>query len=133
MKYKQLVFDKEQILNLYLDNQWLAYTNDKKKLFRGIENSLDCIGAYDNELLVGLVRTIGDGETIVYIQDILVLNAYQRKGIGKELINIIIEKYETVRQILLTTDNKESAKTFYNSVGFSEYKDMNILGYYYKK
>jgi ribosomal protein S18 acetylase RimI-like enzyme len=133
MEYKQLIWNQEQILNLYLDNQWFAYIKKKEKLFNGIKNSLDCIGAYDNEQLVGLVRTIGDSETIIYIQDILVLKAYQGRGIGKKLISMILEKHSEVRQILLSTDDQEYIKRFYESLGFLKYNDMNLIGYYYKK
>lgn len=133
MEYKKLIFDEKQILNLYLDNQWLAYTSNPKELFEGIKNSLDCIGAYDNNLLTGLIRTVGDGLTIIYIQDILILKSYQRQGVGKELMNYILDKYKNVRQILLTTDNQEASKKFYETLGYKEYSKINLVGYFYKK
>lgn len=131
MEIKQLVFNKEAILKLYLDNEWYAYTKDEDKLFKGIKNSLDVLGIYDDDLLVGLIRTVGDSETFVYILDLLILKDYQGKGYGKQLVLKIINKYKDVRQILLTTDNIEDLKAFYKSLGFKEYGESNILGYYY--
>lgn len=50
-------------------------------------NSFLAIGAYDHSQLVGLIRVVGDGLTFIYVQDLLVNSAYQRRGIGTKLIN----------------------------------------------
>ncbi len=85
-----------------------------------IENSLDVISAWDGDILIGLIRTIGDGETIIYIQDILVLKAYKRQGIGRQLMNQILDKYLDVRQIILLTDSANEQKAFYESMGMKD-------------
>ena len=38
------------------------------------------MAAYDEDRLVGLIRVVGDGLTIVFIQDLLVYPQYQRQG-----------------------------------------------------
>lgn len=101
---------------LYTDAGWTNYTRDMPKLMRGIENSLDVISAWDGDILIGLIRTIGDGETIIYIQDILVLNVYKRLGIGRQLMKQILDKYLDVRQIILLTDSAIEQKAFYESM-----------------
>lgn len=131
--YKELIFNKAQIRNLYLNNEWYAYTKNEENLFSGIKNSTDVIAAYDNQLLVGLIRTISDKETICYIQDIIVLKEYQRKGIGKKLINIIFDKYKQVRQIVLMTDNSDNTNKFYKKVGLVPLESTNYIGYTLKK
>ncbi len=133
MKIKDLVFDEQKILDLYLDNEWYAYTNNKERLFEGIKNSLDVYAAYEDGKLIGLLRTIGDKNTIIYIQDVIILKAYQGQGIGSELVRLILEKYKDVRQIILSADKKDSLRGFYEPLGFKEYRDMNIVGYYYSK
>ena len=67
IEYKNLIFDKDQIHNLYETNKWYAYSRNHEELFGAIQNSLDCIGAYDGDKLVGLVRTIGDKHSIVFV------------------------------------------------------------------
>lgn len=131
--YKDLIYDENAIMTLYAENGWTAYTKNKEALFRGIRNSLDTIGVYDQEQLIGFIRTIGDQETIIYIQDILVLPKYQRQGIGKKLLTDVISKYDHVRQIILTTDNTEKTRLFYESVGMIGYDKINCLGYMVKK
>ena len=131
--YKNLVFNEDAIINLYNNNGWGNYTEDKELLFKGIRNSLYVCAAYETGTLVGLIRTVGDGSTIIYIQDILVLDFYKRKGIGTKLINKVLNKYKDVRQICLTTDLTEYQKKFYESCGFKEYIDNKITGFIYDK
>jgi ribosomal protein S18 acetylase RimI-like enzyme len=71
------------------------------------------ISAWDDEKLVGLIRVVGDGQTIIYIQDILVLNEYKRNGIGTNLLNQILDKYKRVRQKVLLTNDSEETRGFY--------------------
>ena len=131
--YRNLVIDEEQIKQLYLENKWFAYTNHFDNLMAGIRQSMDAIGAYDQDKLVGLLRTVGDGNTIVYIQDILLLPTYQGKGIGTVLMKMILEKYSFVRQILLMTDkNDASANAFYRSLGFVSYEEVDGIGFKYQ-
>lgn len=133
IQYKSLIFDKDEIIKLYLDNEWTNYTKDKDSLFKGIKNSLYVYAAYQADRLVGLIRVVGDGFTIVYIQDILVLTSFQRKGIGKKLVKDVLKKYENVRQISLTTDLTDKQKSFYESCGFKAYSDIKLSGYIFDK
>lgn len=131
--YKNLVYDEEAILSLYLKNGWTAYTTNKELLFNGIQNSLDTLGAYKSSILIGLIRIVGDNNTIIYIQDILVHPDFQHQGIGTELIKMIIEKHSHVRQIVLMTDQSQKQIGFYEKNGFVKMKNQNITGFVYKK
>ena len=75
-------YRKEEIAKLYASVGWTAYTDDLAALERGFAHSLLVLAAYDGEELLGILRAVGDGETIVFIQDILVFPAQQRKGVG---------------------------------------------------
>ena len=134
IKYKELIRDEEQIKNLYLDNKWYAYTNDFDGLIKGINNSMDKIGAYDGDQLVGLIRTIGDSTTIWYILDILILDSHKHKGIGTELMNLIFKKYEKVRQVVLITDKGDQrSNQFYKKIGMVDFDSVDCIGYTLKK
>lgn len=108
----------EQLETLYNDVQWYAYTNDLDVLQQAVSQSLDVISAWDGEELVGLIRVIGDGLTILYIQDILVLNAYQNQGIATQLMQQILEKYSHVRQKVLLTEEAPDVRHFYEKNNF---------------
>lgn len=58
----------------------------------------EVITVWHEQQLIGLIRSVGDGETILYIQDLLVHPAYQNKGIGTQLIEKMVQAYPKVRQ-----------------------------------
>lgn len=106
------------LLSLYEDAKWYSYTNEIEKLEKGIENSLYVLTARDEDKLVGLLRIVGDGNTIIYIQDILVLSTYKRKKIGSKMMEIGLSKFSNVRQKVLLTDDTKETRRFYESLGF---------------
>jgi GNAT superfamily N-acetyltransferase len=108
----------EQLERLYKDVQWYAYTEDIEVLYQAISQSLEVISAWNGEELVGLIRIVGDGLTIIYIQDILVLHAYQNQGIASQLMQQILCKYKTVRQKVLLTEEAPDVRHFYEKNDF---------------
>lgn len=109
---------KQDLLDLYNDAGWGAYTAQPEVLVKAVENSLYVLTARDGGKLVGLIRIVGDGQTITYIQDILVLKAYKRKGIGKTLMQRALEEFKHVRQKVLLTDDNPETRGFYQALGF---------------
>ena len=110
--------DSEKLMYLYQNVGWSAYTENLDLLKNAIGKSLDVITAWEDEKLVGLIRTIGDGLTILYIQDILVLKEYQKKGIGSTLLKEVLGKYKHVRQKVLLTEEAKDVRHFYEKNGF---------------
>lgn len=126
---KYEIFYLEEIINLYQSVGWTNYLESISVLEEAYANSLCVIGAYDNEKLVGIIRAVGDGQTIVFVQDIIVLPEYQRKGIGTKLLKAVMDKYHDVYQMELLTDNTEKAKAFYRSVGFTASDDIGCVAF----
>lgn len=122
-------YNEEEIVGLYSDAGWIAYTKDTESLKKGFENSLLILGAYDGDDLMGIVRVVGDGHTIVFVQDILVYNRYRRQGVGTALLKAVLERYRDVRQIELVTDDTDKTKAFYGSVGFRPLADIGCCGF----
>lgn len=122
-------FDRDEILPLYASVGWTAYTDRPETLENGFAHSLLTLAAYDGGRLVGLIRTVGDGSTVVWIQDLLVAPDHQRRGIGSGLIRAILERFSTVRQIMLATDCTEKTQAFYRSQGFREFSELNCCGF----
>lgn len=118
-----------ELMNLYENVEWFAYTKDSTRLKNAIENSLKVLTAWDNDKLVGLIRIIGDNHTIIYIQDILVLGEYQGQGIGSSLLKLVLEKYKSIRQIVLMTDDTEETINFYRKNGMVETADYNGVAF----
>lgn len=110
--------ETEKIIKLYSDAEWSAYTNDPALLQQALLQSLMVISAWDEAELVGLIRVVGDGLTIIYIQDILVLKAYRNRGIATQLMQRVLEHYAAVRQKVLLTDDAPDVRGLYEKNGF---------------
>ena len=130
MKIKEYTeFKKDEIWQLYTQVGWTAYTENMTALERGYKNSLLVLAAYENEELLGIVRVVGDGATIILVQDILVYPQKQRQGIGTSLLKAVLERYADVRQIQLVTDNTPKTVAFYQSLGFVELEKLGCCGF----
>ena len=87
-----------------------------------LESSLFNVSVYDDGMLVGIGRVVGDGYMYFYIQDVVVEPTYQQRGIGS-LIMKEIESYldATAKEGstigLLAAKGKES---FYSKFGYRE-------------
>lgn len=128
--YKEGIdFNENDIKELYTDAGWNAYLKDNARLIEGIKSSLFVITAWDEDEMVGLIRVIGDGLTIIYIQDILVKKAYKRRGIGSELVSEILDRYKGVRQKVLLTDDSEETRGFYEANGFFSCDKGNVVAF----
>ena len=126
-EYMQYI--EQEILPLYASVGWTAYTDHPEQLRKGFENSMLTLAAYEDEQLLGIIRTVGDGHTIVFVQDILVFPEHQRKGVGSALLQAILDRYSHVRQIELATDNTPKTIAFYKSMGFREMSEIGCCGF----
>ncbi len=122
-------YKEAEILPLYRAVGWSNYYERPEMLRNAFENSLCVLGAYENERLIGVIRVVGDGYSILFIQDILVYPEYQRRGIGTGLIKALLEKYSNVYQIQLATDDTERTIAFYRSLGFRPMGEIGCCGF----
>lgn len=89
---------------------------------RALENGLVNVSALYEGELVGMGRLVGDGAIYWYLQEIIVLPDYQGRGIGRLIVNHLIE-YATVHSVTgkFTTIGGVSARGkegFYQKLGF---------------
>ena len=122
-------YNPEEILNLYNSVGWCSYTNRPEMFEHAFEHSLKILGAHDGEKLIGIIRAVGDGYSVLFIQDILILPEYQQKGIGTKLLKSMLDLYPDVYQIQLVTDNTEKTIAFYKSCGFLPYSEIGCEGF----
>ena len=117
---KNDVVSFEEIFPLYEAVGWTNYTTNPTMLQNALEHSLFILTAREEEgELIGFLRAVGDGYSILYIQDIIVLPEYQRQGIGTQLLRQTLEYFNEVYQIILTTDSELKTIAFYESNGFT--------------
>lgn len=111
----------DELVALYGSVGWSLYTNDPDALARAVANSTFVVTARDdNGRLVGLCRALSDDESIVYVQDLLVVPDLQRQRIGHSLLRLCLERYAHVRQRVLLTDDEPHQHRLYKQFGFHD-------------
>jgi GNAT superfamily N-acetyltransferase len=125
-----MMFPFEQVLALYSDEGWINYLNDTVKLYRALSQSLCIICAYAGDELIGYIRCVGDGETVILIQDLIVKKAYKRQGIGRQLLQKINQRYSHVRQKWVMCDHDEALIRFYQQSGFETTQELGLQSLY---
>ena len=122
----------EEVLPLYEAVGWTNYTQNPTMLKEAYKNSLHILAALNEEgKLLGVLRAVGDGASILFIQDILVTPEYQHQGIGTKLLQQTLEKYMNVYQIQLATDDSTKTVSFYESNGFTSLTSLNCVSFIY--
>lgn len=122
-------YNEREILPLYESVGWQNYTQRPQMLKEAYAHSLKIYAAYVNNKLAGIIRVVGDGASVVFVQDLLVYPECQRQGIGTALLKMIMEEYQNVYQMHLMTDNTEKTIAFYQSLGFMMNTDMNCRAF----
>ncbi|WP_152392361.1 GNAT family N-acetyltransferase [Paenibacillus guangzhouensis] len=108
--------NQKVILNFLAQSYW-ASRRSPERILKSIETS-HCFGVYHGDNQIGFARVITDEATFYYICDVFVLEGYRGQGIGKKLIEIIInlEEYEWMTGVLGTKD----AHGLYEQYGFEK-------------
>src|SRR3990167_3847687 len=110
--------DLDQLLELYGSVEWTTYLNGSEKLETSLKNSSYIICAYDDDRLVGCARGLSDEVAIHFIQELIVHPEYQKRGIGRTLLQKAVDLYPESRKHVLLTDDTLPIKEFYESQGF---------------
>jgi len=120
--------DRDEAVSLYDAVGWTAYTRDPVALSRAISASHLLVTARHDAGLIGLARTISDGVTICYLQDLLVHPVRQRAGIGRALLDRVLSEYAHVRQFVLMTDG-DGPQSFYRAAGLVPFEEQGVVGF----
>ena len=123
------MYREPEILSLYNSVGWSNYTNRPGMLKAAFANSLYVHAAYEGDELAGLIRAVGDGVSIVFVQDILVRPEFQRRGIGGSLLRQVLRRYQAVYQIRLATDETPETIGFYRGCGLCMDADCGCCGF----
>ena len=130
--YRQEVPAMTDLVALYSSLGWINYTNNPVMLEEAVKASLWQLGVYDEKELVAYIRLVGDGHSVIFVQDLLVRPDHQRQGIGRKLLEEALATFPTVYQRLLVTERSEKNLAFYQSLGFVELSEQACTGMIYK-
>ncbi|MFE4856399.1 GNAT family N-acetyltransferase [Streptomyces sp. NPDC056670] len=74
--------------------------------------------------LIGIARSLTDGSYVTYLSDIAVDVAYQRKGVGRDLIRATQEAAPRAKLVLLSAP---AAVDYYPHIGFKRHESAWTL------
>jgi GNAT superfamily N-acetyltransferase len=129
--YKKIKdFKEKELQDLFLSVEWDS-GNYPDKLKKAIGNSHKVYSAWDNGKLVGLINSLSDDVMTVYFHYLLVRPEYQSCGIGKELVNLMLQEYEDfARKVVIAYDSEVE---FYKKCGFEVGEDKSPMFVTYLK
>lgn len=114
----------EQLHRLFMSAGWSdgSTTSDMLKNFNiPFINSTLVISAWENGILVGVVRVLSDKFIRSIIYDLVILPEYQNKGIGNELLKRCVEHFPNSEWLVQTTAEISS---YYEKFGFNINNDV---------
>ncbi|MFC4322027.1 GNAT family N-acetyltransferase [Litchfieldia salsa] len=84
---------KEGLGDLFLSVEWES-GKLPNELVKAIKGSHSVITAWDDDKLIGLINALSDGVLTAYFHYMLVNPSYQGKGIGKEMMDKMLDRYK---------------------------------------
>ena len=102
--------------------KWGALPEEQAKI--GLNNSAYVVACRDGENVIATARVIWDGGYAAYICDVMVSPEYQRKGIGSQMINKIMNylknQLKSGWKIMITLVAAQGKESFYEKFGFEK-------------
>lgn len=109
--------DLDTVIDVYRDSTLglRRPVDDRERMKKMLERANLVVSAWDGETMVGISRSLSDFCYATYLSDLAVRLAYQRQGIGKELIRRTQIEGGTAKVLLFAAP---AAVDYYPKVGF---------------
>lgn len=121
----------EEIIALYKAGGWWKNYYDPKGIKPLIQGSYAFSVVIDilTGKAIGMGRIISDGASDAYIQDLVVLPEYRGQGIGKKLVEKLLDYCLSRGLIWIGLVAEPEQHEFYRSLGFKPMKDYVPMKY----
>jgi GNAT superfamily N-acetyltransferase len=105
-----------ELICTFLSSAYWANQRTRATILKSLEHSL-CFGLYHHQNQIGLARVVTDYATFAYLCDVFVLEEFQRRGLGKFLMENVMAHSEltNLRRFMLAT---RDAHGLYAQFGF---------------
>ena len=106
------------LIHQWITNSYWANGRTKEAMNKVMKNSLN-FGLFHNEKQIGFARVVTDYHIFAYLCDVIVDDDYRGKGLGKILMNEVMnfEELKTMKRWLLFT---KDAHGLYAQFGFTK-------------
>lgn len=123
------LLDQEFIIREIQASYW-GGDQSKATILKAIDHSI-CFGLYRRkegkelrDVQVGFARIITDYATVAWLCDVLIMNCYQKMGLGRMLVQTVLKHPEVQpRNVMLFT---ATAQRFYEKLGFKRFEGMKM-------
>lgn len=95
-------------------------TYTREQLYQAAKNSWFHISIYDQDRLIAFGRMISDGVYQALICDVMVDPTYQKQGLGKEIIEALLQKCKDSGIQSVQLFSAKGKQHFYEKLGFVE-------------
>lgn len=120
IEIKENTLSLKQYLELRASVGWKVL--NEKQAEKALKNSIYTLCAYDGNQPVGMGRIVGDGAVISYIQDLVVHPGYQNQGVGRKIIEGLIQFVRDHNpegnEMMLCLMCAKGRESFYQKFGF---------------
>lgn len=110
-------FDQVQLKELFTSVGWES-AKEPQTLVLAFLFSSNVISCWHGDKLVGIIRSMDDGYWSANIDCLVVHKDYQGKGIGRKLLEVLLEQIKDIKYINVAPDSRKQIK-FYKKAGFS--------------
>jgi ribosomal protein S18 acetylase RimI-like enzyme len=117
--------DPAEVAALYADSGLIRPVHDLERIGKMLDHANLILTARDGAKLVGVSRSLTDFSYCCYLSDLAVAKAYQKLGIGQELIRRTQEYLGEEVMILLLA--APQARDYYPHIGFTKNDDAWFL------
>ena len=117
-------FTREELERLFLSVGWSS-GHFPDKLVLAMKGFRTVFSAWEEDTLVGMICVMDDGVMNAYVHYLLVDPAYQGRGIGRTLVEMVKEKYKDYLRIAVIGYDAELE--FYAECGFVKSRDASPL------
>ena len=120
-----------EIVNLYKAAGWWKDNYDPSKLKYLIRGSFAFAIAVDknSNKAIGMGRVISDGVSDGYIQDLVVLPEYRDSGIGRRLVETLLDYCLSKKLTWIGLIAEPGQYGFYSNLGFKTLKNYTPMKY----
>jgi spermidine synthase len=115
--------DTAAVVRLYKSAGWWEDHYVAEAFIPGMVKHSTCFaGAFAGGGMIGMGRAVSDNVSDAYIQDIVVLDEYRRRGIGGEIVKVLIRELKAKGIDWIGLIGEPGTEKFYERLGFETLK-----------
>lgn len=117
----------EQLAQVFRESGIVRPVDDLPRLATMLEHASLLLTAWDGEHLVGVARALTDFSYCCYLSDLAVIRSYQKRGVGRSLIEGVRSRVPVGEQSMLLLLSAPGAMAYYPKAGFEKVENGWII------